>query len=85
MNCSLVIPGCFYIKQALSQQEQVELAKLSKDWEKKLLPSTTTRNRVYDAISKFSDAEHLLVLCRKLLTEANKIDKQIMEPMTERN
>lgn len=38
----------------------------------------TTRNRVYDAISKFSDANHLLVLCRKLLTEANRIDKQII-------
>ena len=78
MNCTIIFPGCVYIKSALSQNEQIELAKLSKAWETQLLPSTTTRNRVYDAITKFPNADHLLSLCKRLLTEANRMDKQII-------
>jgi alkylated DNA repair dioxygenase AlkB len=73
-----IFPGCVYIKAALSEQEQVELATYSKAWEPKLLPTTKTRNRVYDAISNFPNADHLLTLCKRLLTAANGVDKQII-------
>ncbi len=73
MNCIVIFLSCVYIKQALLPNEQVTLAKLSKDWGKQLLPSTSTRNRVYDAITKFPNADHLLALCKRLLTEANKL------------
>lgn len=78
MLSTLITPGCVYIKNALSEDEQIELAKLSKSWEKNLLPSTKTRNRVYDVITKFPDHDYLLKLCKKLLIEANEIDGQII-------
>jgi len=73
-----IIPGCVFIKGALSEDEQIKLATLSQSWNSMLLPSTTTRNRVYDAISKFPDSDYLLSISRKMLEEAHKIDKQII-------
>ena len=73
-----VIPGCVFIKNALNEKEQIELATVSKEWNTMLLPSTSTRNRVYDAITKFPDSEYLLKICKRLLEEGNKLDSTII-------
>lgn len=78
MNTMVIMPGCVYIKNALSQDEQIKLATLSKKWEEKLLPSTVTRNRVYDAIDRFPNPDYLLKLSRQLLSEGNVMDKEII-------
>lgn len=73
-----IIPGCIHIKNALSENEQIELVKMSKSWIENLLPSSKTRNRVYDAINKFSNSEYLLNICKLLLTKAKELDKHII-------
>jgi len=70
--------GLILIKKGVSVEDQVKIAKISKDMSEKFKISAKARFRIYDALTTYSNQEYLTELANKFINLANNVDKTIL-------